>query len=737
MSAGWDTERVHVVAVAVEEYAGGAAWHLDGPVRDALGLIDWLTGLGVPERNVHLLAAPLPANAALLAGRGHAGADRGTVRTFFKRVLPRLDGDWLWVYWAGHGVQVKGSEWSLLYPEAREDDLVGLDAGKLVDYLCSDALAPHRFGRVVTVVDACRQPLPPAERAAAPEPDHFITRETLHRGRQAFVWRACEPGGLAKNTGGEGLFTRTLLTGLRAAPDGAGPPDLDAAARRVDDAFDRLRETGQADQLPNLYRRDWRGNETDRPAPPPLTGEQLRAKAQLTRVTELLTADPHSAAAFAFHLVRELSPHAPVPRPAATAGELVDVAIGTAHGVTTLLAALDATRPAEPGPHLDHWRHTVADAEPAARPLRPSGEWLTGLEHGGLLALLATGRTLPTLVGAAHDELPGVRLTAPDDPPAVLDDLERLVPRRHQLPQLLRITERTAALLPPDDAAALQSWSDRCAERIGMTQALLARRADLQEETERTGHAADGDRVQIRLSGPAGGGRTYEIWYRRGTEVVAVAKGDRPRPAAGISDDLDEALYRYARAHETLVEFFLPAADLDLEVHRWTIRARTDVERRLGTDYPVVVRGTDPRPQPYVHTWRKRWERVAAGTVRDLHWLPDDLERDRVPGALSLHPDAPGCVVTAPARHRTGIFLACVVSGVPVLVWHRAEERRAARDRLEPLLGAVPLARLPHHLRELRAAGDLDDDHHGKHLALLWDDPGHPLPRRLDLSAPV
>ncbi|GDY42583.1 hypothetical protein SANT12839_034650 [Streptomyces antimycoticus] len=106
-----DWSRTHAVIVAVEQYRGSDSWTLDGPVNDALGMRAWLTGLGVPPENIRLLASPTEENKAAVKAvdPGHRPADGATIRQVFMEELRSLDGDWLWIYWAGHGVQAPGA----------------------------------------------------------------------------------------------------------------------------------------------------------------------------------------------------------------------------------------------------------------------------------------------------------------------------------------------------------------------------------------------------------------------------------------------------------------------------------------------------------------------------------------------------------------------------------------------------------------------------------------------------
>lgn len=734
---GPDWSRTHALVVAVEEYAEGD-WCLDGPARDAANMIDWLIGRGVPPENVQLLASPMPENKHLLDAIGlgaYEQVDQVTVRGLFRHRLAALTGDWLWVYWAGHGVQTRGSQWSLLYPEARQSDLIGLDAGNLMDLLQSDTLGPRQFRRVAMVVDACRQPLKAEHQRNAADPDRLLGGAAFRKSRQVFAMHACEPGGLATNRAGEGLFTRVLLDELATEdPSGAGP-ELEAVWARVQAEFERLRDAGTAQQIPTVTVRNWDGDSREFTfAPRPRLGPDERQL--LLAVTALIEGTPGSAAACGARLAEEsgattTSEDTPTPR------DLVGRALGTHHGITTLLHVLaESTRGGT----------SLEDARRGALKTRP-GEWLLRAEYDELAELLGEDDSplLQTFVRAARHELPGLRMDTATVR-TVLDGLEQLLPPRPPSPrQLLRVVERTAAAVPEPGRGALREWSDRCAERGGTPRdALLTWRAYAEERADAISPAVTpfDHRIQIQLSPRTGTDqrRTYQVWSARtGRSATSLVKVDTPSLPADIRLGLDRLLVQNGRVHETLVEFFLPYSDLDLDVHRWGITNGTPLERPLGVDYPVVVRPADERPRPVVPNHRRRWDRVAGSTTHDLHWLPDGLGEDMVHRALSERASAPGVVMTAPARARprARMFAVCVYSGIPVLVWHRGEEHRTVTSQLKSVLGEGELPSLPHRLREFRCGSDPATDRQGRHLALLWDDPDLPLPRPLALSAPI
>ncbi|MFF7649185.1 caspase family protein [Streptomyces sp. NPDC007983] len=731
-----DWRRTHAVIVAVERYNGGDELNLDGPVHDAIGMRTWLTGRGVPPENIQLLASPMERNRAALeaAHPGYRPAERADVRKVFREGLREIDGDWLWIYWAGHGVQAPGGRWSLLYPETSNTDLLGLDADSLVDLMRTEHLPWDGMDRVTVIIDACRQALPTGTHELVDDPDLLTKSAQIRPERPVYWMRACQAGAVAKERQGAGRFTSVLLRQLHAAGTGGTALDLGRVWEGVRGEFDRLRAEEDIDQYPTVFVSDWSGNENKYSWPPPLDEEQRQTRQRLVLETAShLEARPGRAAGVAARLCEEFTTAPPAAVPP-TADDLVDWALAHPHGLVTLLAVL-----AEQAP---------------GRPIRPASyeachvlqsQWLTSGEYRTLVTLLgrldARGR-----YGVA--ETARELFTAADvpstEPVALADSLEALLPTPHRLPQLLRVVEHFAALDGGAVAGELRDWSLACARRLGLEPALRDRRAEAQEHAARVRVAAADRRIQIRLHAPSGPGqrRAYEVWSRSGEEVGALAKVDSPASLEEIQARIDALLAAHGRVSETLVEFFVPSTDLELGVHRWPLDASRPQERALGTDFPVVLRCVELRQSQRRHLWERRWKQVATATTGDLQWLPAEVTGfKQVRAAIERQETAPGAVVAAPRAAREAVFTACLFDGLPVLVWDSDAEPALTDEKLKELLGITEpsepqLESLPRRLRKLRLESDGNESHPGRHLALLWDDPHRPLPGQLDLSAP-
>ncbi|OKJ00365.1 hypothetical protein AMK18_17095 [Streptomyces sp. CB01249] len=742
---GHDWRRTHAVVVAVERYAtGGDGWDLDGPANDAARMMRWLRGLGVPEDQMHLLASPLERNEGLLAeftGVRRSTADRQHVRRVFQDELRALDVDWLWVYWAGHGVQAAHNRWSLLYPESRDGDPQGVDAENLISLLRTDRLPARAAQRAVVVLDACRTTLRPGEQAHASEADPLTNRTEANVDRPLFVMRASRPGEAAKSVQGAGLFTSKVMDELEAGSrrDPAAAPDLDGVWGRIRRYFAEVEARDGAGQVPTVLCRNWDNDEDDyvpgrAPAPPATTNPARDRLALLVRAA-LVDGGPDLDRT-AYRLGAELGTSLPCEPSAVDAAALVDWAMSRPHGVPTLIHVLAASeRGVEPA--------DLVSMKAESHQLAP-GRWLLCGEYDALVALLDAQPTEAAreFAHTARKEAVGTDLTA-TAPKEVIDALEALLPDLPRLPRLLGTVERAAAAAGDGPyAKTLRLWSDGCARRLDdRLPAVLAVRRDAITEQVAAAGAAD-ERVQIRLSAPSGpaGHRTYQVWTHGASGAESVEVRDTAVEPAEIERAVDTILARHGRVHSTPVEFFLDARDLELDVHRWQIRSDGPFERSLGAEFPVAVRCMEHRRPKQEHLWLGRWEQVARARTGDLHWLPGDLPTMKAAhGCVSARENAPGVVVAAvspSAAPRTDVFTACVFGGVPVMVWCGHGEPERAAEELKEFLADCPLPELPARLRRLRAECDGDDTHPRGGLALLWDDPERQLPPRLDLSAP-
>src|ERR1700733_6735884 len=131
--------------VAVESFAIGREWNLNGPVRDSVRLIERLSEL-FPDISITLLASPLEENAALIAKasdwpnvrRGNAMSS--TVYDLLINQLPSVSSDFLFLFWGGHGVVNSDGHRRLFLGNSSRNNPETLDVSRLLTYLRSSAV---------------------------------------------------------------------------------------------------------------------------------------------------------------------------------------------------------------------------------------------------------------------------------------------------------------------------------------------------------------------------------------------------------------------------------------------------------------------------------------------------------------------------------------------------------------------------------------------------------------------
>ncbi|WNG56513.1 hypothetical protein F0U59_18440 [Archangium gephyra] len=185
------------------------------------------------------------------------------------------------------------------------------------------------------------------------------------------------------------------------------------------------------------------------------------------------------------------------------------------------------------------------------------------------------------------------------------------------------------------------------------------------------------------------------------------------------------------------IEFLLPLGHLLEPVDQWL----SAYGEPLGARYTVVIR---PLERIYVQSrndpkallkaltpWKSKWRAMSAGSSRHV-WVHDPKEPETDAHRAQLIPHESGCVAvtpTAPALPGSSLrsFLqSWVEKGMPAAVWIR--RGTCSRQDVETFLNGMlqPLSALPTKVREQRLAGLAlgNPEHFGRHLSLLWDDPG-------------
>ncbi|MFF0017188.1 hypothetical protein [Streptomyces sp. NPDC005374] len=183
---------------------------------------------------------------------------------------------------------------------------------------------------------------------------------------------------------------------------------------------------------------------------------------------------------------------------------------------------------------------------------------------------------------------------------------------------------------------------------------------------------------------------------------------------------------------ELQLEIVLPLELLNLPVHGWSV-GRPGPQAELAAHYQVVLRSLDRlRNHNWHRVWRQRWAQLHEPSPK--HKFMDPVDFPPGPGDLTRlvaqlkEEKCVAVVLSGPPEHERSRGRreaeAALLTGTPVLVWHRTKETneefrnyvlRLLRPRLTELPGKVTDARR-HDLAEAQ-------DSPSRHLAVLWDDP--------------
>lgn len=253
------------------------------------------------------------------------------------------------------------------------------------------------------------------------------------------------------------------------------------------------------------------------------------------------------------------------------------------------------------------------------------------------------------------------------------------------------------------------------------------------------------DPDEIELA--AGGQRRYTLSYCRqwhGADAWHFRQSDtRPVRRADLAGEVERLIHQteeeWSRRPRTtlLVEFILPWDLLNAEVDWWQMESASAQPVPLAMDYPVVVRSLKRHRTPrWHHAWRRRWQLLrTAPASATVHWSRPDGDDyfTRLEAELKSDHRIVSLILSEPPTETSRVSRqeveAALRAGLPVIIWHRLDCSGAAfRDAVTRLVSDGGLAQLPVRAKELRSEAlrlepKLREDHIGRHLAVLWDDP--------------
>ncbi len=323
---------------------------------------------------------------------------------------------------------------------------------------------------------------------------------------------------------------------------------------------------------------------------------------------------------------------------------------------------------------------------------------------------------------------------------------------REQFPlplQVAKLAIRRAGdpALGDELAAVIHHWADKAAG--GPAHLTAARGAHLSREA-----SSEKPCLMIRLEREKNGDARYRlsVGMFRGREIITKEEGTQYVSLEKNREYLKTiipSLVDTVDRNELSVEFIVDRDLLNEEFDQWKVPENapdSSPDRSppkpqnadgypLGIEYPVVLRDLQRMMKPSLHGWWKsRWEILSArGTSANAtrwRWVDPDLDAEAMLRASLLLKEQMVCLalVSAPCSNSNAAKLlgTGLTVGAPVAIWLRTSDgEEQARAHLAEVLDSQELYDLPTRVLALRreAIANGADDHHGRRLSLLWDDP--------------
>ncbi|MEU6198349.1 hypothetical protein [Streptomyces sp. NPDC047061] len=224
-------------------------------------------------------------------------------------------------------------------------------------------------------------------------------------------------------------------------------------------------------------------------------------------------------------------------------------------------------------------------------------------------------------------------------------------------------------------------------------------------------------------------------WHPVRGETVLCRREELP---GAVEKLIEETEGRWADLRQSVaLEFILPLELLNEPVEWWSRDSSASDPSPLIMDYPVVVRSLERLRQASWHRpWHSKWRQLQEhpGDTRSLWSRPGDtshlfhLERE-----LKEDADAVCLVLSEPPSAPSGVgrreLEAGLRAGVPAMIWHHSDcSDPQFQDAVADMVQDHSLGRLTERVVQWRKeALDLGpeawDQHVGRHLAILFDDP--------------
>jgi hypothetical protein len=229
-----------------------------------------------------------------------------------------------------------------------------------------------------------------------------------------------------------------------------------------------------------------------------------------------------------------------------------------------------------------------------------------------------------------------------------------------------------------------------------------------------------------------------EGWHPVRGETVHLGREELP---GAVEQLVEETEARWADLRQPVIlEFVLPWELLNEPVEWWSKESGSDSPTPLALDYPVVVRSLERLQRAAWHRpWHAKWRQLRERPADShSHWSrpgPDESYFFHLERELKEDRHAVCLVLSQPPGDASGIgrqeILAGLRAGVPAMVWHRSDcADPMFQDAIGEILEDRGLGRLAERVgqwrKEALALGPGGwQQHVGRHLAILLDDPEH------------
>ena len=439
------------------------------------------------------------------------------------------------------------------------------------------------------------------------------------------------------------------------------------------------------------------------------------------------------------------------PEPRLAVWELVGTCLDLPGGVHTLLDAVELLYPGSSP--LRHLRELVAEllAEPLLdTDLRVELYQLAHVlqQRLGPFEMASLPLLYQHAVGPTG---PPLRLEVPEGRDATVHsiDLRYIVQQLEEVPlgtdgtpPLLVFVQNLAGYAKGETATAFEQWMVKFCERSGLAPERLGRLPRMRRPAlPGAGSAEEDDHLVIECRPDGADPDRYQVtaWLQpAGRPAVMLRCDEEPVPWEGLRAFVESLLTRddrvWVRENPRLVvEFIVPRDLLDRPFDQFKLKIRR-VARRLGVEYPVVLRSLDRlRGGVPWHNWQAKSRRLREEPEgAEVHRIrePGGYDDERLYTLLS-ESSTVGLAVGFPPREdgpdRVDELWVGLEAGLPVILWCRDGAASARFCEEVAALDGCDLPSLPAKVWELRrravlSRADEREAELGLHLALLFDD---------------